>query len=512
MKFTTPLSLKNEIMRSKAEASIANFLFMNGVEYKYEEPYPEKIENDKAYLPDFTIDINGVPLYIEYFGLSSYYENDTISETNRKKYEDIRFRKRAFHKLNKNNYIELDYKKTIDGNGVNYLEDLELELKKRNVKMHKLSDKEIYDQILNNNVSAEFYRFVDFVLDLIHNIKENPNREKYMDVVVKYISSLNELPETKLEMFEEAKLFFKIYNYYESKLFPQNRIDFADMIYHANRYLKELDESTNLLDYEYLIIDEYQDISLSRYHFAKNISAISNAKVISVGDDWQTIFSFAGSRIDLFLKYNSLFPGAKQLFINSTYRNSQELINKAGEFVMQNPLQIRKNLVSNVKRTKPIKFCYYENDQYEKVAAILRKIYQENSKDKVLILARKNRHIKKMLETNLFNDGVDTRVVFLEHPDMIIDAMSIHSAKGLGADQVILLNITNDDFPCKENEKIWFYNLFKPHGYNENYPFAEDRRIFYVALTRTKKDVYLLIPENKNKQSSFINELLNRRE
>ena len=92
------------------------------------------------------------------------------------------------------------------------------------------------------------------------------------------------------------------YHYYESKLFPQNRIDFADMIYHANRYLKELDESTNLLDYEYLIIDEYQDISLSRYHFAKNISAISNAKVISVGDDWQTIFSFAGSRIDLFLK------------------------------------------------------------------------------------------------------------------------------------------------------------------------------------------------------------------
>ena len=85
--------------------------------------------------------------------------------------------------------------------------------------------------------------------------------------------------------------------------------------------------------------------------------------------------------------------------------------------------------------------------------------------------------------------------------------MSIHSSKGLGADQVIILNATNSDFPCPEKNNFWLIELFKPQQYDEQFPYAEDRRIFYVALTRTKKDVYLLTPNDEDRQSVFIKEL-----
>ena len=203
---------------------------------------------------------------------------------------------------------------------------------------------------------------------------------------------------------------------------------------------------------------------------------------------------------------NITVPEAKQLFINSTYRNSQELIDLAGSFVMKNPFQIKKNLISSKKRVKPIKICFYGSDQYDKVARIIEKIYKENPQDKIMILARKNKHIEKMLENPFFEEGIGSRIIYKKHPSMIIDAMSVHSSKGLGADQVILLSTTNRDFPCKEVSDIWIKNIFK-NDYSEDYPDAEDRRIFYVALTRTKKDIYIMTPNDVNKRSPFINEI-----
>lgn len=501
-----PKSIKNETMKSRAEANIANFLFLNGIDYKYEEPYPERVDQERTYLPDFTIEVDGIPLYIEYYGLSTARENGTLSKKTYDKYQDIRKRKNEFHKNQNNNYIELDYKVIENGISINYIDDLKRKLLKYNVKFRKRSNEEIYDQILNNNVQAEFFRFVSFCNSLISTIKSDVNRNNIQNIIKDYIIKTATTLEAKEEMLKEANLFLKLYNYYEAKLIPQNRIDFSDMIYYANKYIGNIKEESKL-GYDYLIIDEYQDISLDRYEFAKNIAETADAKVVSVGDDWQTIFSFAGSRIDLFYKYSSQFPGAKQLFINNTYRNSQQLINLAGSFVMRNPLQIKKDLVSSKVRRNPIKICYYEQNQYEMVESIIGEIIDKNPSDSIMILARKNKHIKKMLETSLFEEGVDTRIICNKYPDAHIDAMSIHSSKGLGADQVIVLNVTNTDFPCPEKKNFWLIELFKPQKYDEQFPYAEDRRIFYVALTRTKKDVYLLTPNDEDKQSIFIKEL-----
>ena len=140
---------------------------------------------------------------------------------------------------------------------------------------------------------------------------------------------------------KKVKALLKLYDYYINYMKENNLIDFEDMINMCYEYL----ENNNVkLKYEYVIIDEFQDISLNRYKLIELISKISGAKIIAVGDDWQAIFSFAGSEVNLFHEFSKK---ATVLKITNTYRNSQELIDIAGCFVMKNNNQIKKQLKSN---------------------------------------------------------------------------------------------------------------------------------------------------------------------
>lgn len=94
--------------------------------------------------------------------------------------------------------------------------------------------------------------------------------------------------------------------------------------------------------YKYIIIDEFQDIARQRFNLTKRLSQITQAKVVAVGDDWQSIYAFSGSDITLFTRFLELMGAGTELKITHTYRNSQELIDIAGGFVQQNSTQIRK--------------------------------------------------------------------------------------------------------------------------------------------------------------------------
>lgn len=110
--------------------------------------------------------------------------------------------------------------------------------------------------------------------------------------------------------------------------------------------------------------------------------------------------------------------------------------------------------------------------------------------------------------TNKATDELEDRIKYKKCPNAYIEVMSIHKSKGLGADQVIILNVTNKNFPEEARKTFWIKNLFDDHEFVEKFPDAEERRVFYVALTRTKKDVYLLTPREKSKESPFVRELL----
>ena len=145
---------------------------------------------------------------------------------------------------------------------------------------------------------------------------------------------------------------------YKEQLKKNNKIDFDEMIFAATRVVKEL----NNYKYRYVIVDEFQDISQSRVNFLKALIEHGNAKLFAVGDDWQSIYRFAGSDINLFINFSDYFFNAKTSFLTTTYRNSKELINAAEKFITKNPYQLFKSINSVISLKKPIKIFKSTNE------------------------------------------------------------------------------------------------------------------------------------------------------
>ena len=267
------------------------------------------------------------------------------------------------------------------------------------------------------------------------------------------------------------------------------------------------------VDYKYVIIDEYQDVSMQRFNLTKKIQELFNAKIIAVGDDYQSIFGFSGSRIDLMTEFKKYLEDAKQIPITNVYRNSQELIDIATSFIDKNSMQIKKKLSSIKHLDNPIEIYVYDDSIYLEtninksnlLVSILDKIYNNNPKNKVLLLERYNSDIDTVLNTNELIKKNKENIINKSHLNMQIDYLTIHKSKGLEYDDCILINAIDDKygFPSKiEDEKI--ISILKPK-IKENITYPEERRLFYVAITRTKNKLYILVP--KSKVSSFVKEI-----
>ena len=493
-----PVTIKGELVKSKGEAIIANFLYLNNIEYYYEKIYKETMDDNRTYKPDFTIEVNGEPIYIEYFGLSK----DT-SDNDYKRYKKIMEQKESYHKKYHNKFIKLTYMNESD-----LINALKNKLLSFNIKLKPRTQKEIFYQMLDNNKTSQIFLYKKLLYDTIDTIKSSLNRENYRDIVLNYLNKLNG------EDHELANLQFKYINdfyvYYQKKLYGSEiyAFDFSDMIYYANRYLYRVGNNNNL-NFDYLIIDEYQDISRDRYEFTKNIVLKNQAKVIAVGDDFQTIFSFAGSKIDYIYNFNKYFPGAKLFKISKTFRNSQELIDTTGKFIMKNKKQIKKDLISLKHLYKPIRFILFEsNYEYDTLKDLIKKIHKKNKNHEITILGRTNKIINRCFLDDDLKDGIGTRIEFVGLEDLILDGMTIHKAKGISSDEVILIGLDNK-FPKSNTGLFWLKALFFDFPEEEEIPYAEERRLFYVALTRTKNYVYLLVNKDPRKRSPFINELYN---
>lgn len=291
-------------------------------------------------------------------------------------------------------------------------------------------------------------------------------------------------------------LIVDIYFLYEQNMKSQNEIDFNDMINLATLHIKQ--KKCNL-KYKYIIVDEYQDTSFTRYKLIKALIDKTNAKLIAVGDDFQSIYKFTGCDLNIFLKFSEYFEFTKKLYITNTYRNCQELINIAGKFVMKNKNQIKKELKSSKRRCKPIKIIYEKDRILEITLKYLSSIGIHN----VMILSRNNNDINKYLGDSLILK--QNSIIYKGNLNMNIQYMTVHKSKGLECECVIIINLRDNilGFPSKIPKPQIIELLSK----KDNYLYEEERRLFYVALTRTLTDVYLIIP-NKD-YSIFIKEIIN---
>ena len=491
------LTIKDELVKSKGEAIIANFLFCNGIDYQYEKVYEELMDENKVYKPDFTLELHGQNVYIEYFGFS---DSDPI---NNAKYQRIKELKENYHKEHHNKFISITYDE--QQSIVNYLYK---ELIKLGFSFKPLSNREIYDAILSSNPLSQIYPLVEFLYNMIDTIKSSSKREEYNNTINKYI---NNLPEAEKEEAKKQIYYInEFYRYYQQNLYgvEDYGFDFSDLIFYANKYISTLG-TNNSLNFEYIIIDEYQDISQERYEFTKNIADRNHAKIVAVGDDWQSIYGFSGSKVDYTYNFQKYFEDSSLLKISNTYRNSQNLIDYSGKFIMRNKTQIKKDLYSNKNLSNPIRFEIYDGeieDEYLALKRLILKIHHENPTHKIMILARTNNMINRCFNEIDLIDDIGTKITFVGYEDIEIDGMTIHKSKGLTCDEVIIIGL-NKSFPSEQHDIFWLESLFKQPLVEESIPFAEERRIFYVALTRTKNHVYLLANKNAKYRSPFVDEI-----
>lgn len=339
-----------------------------------------------------------------------------------------------------------------------------------------LSTNKSYKEFLN---SYEFKSFCNLITTFINLFKTNNiDIQKFLNI--KY---------NKLEK-KILTIIFKIYNSYIIEKNSTNTLDFDDLIIYATNFVKEVK-----LNYKYIIIDEFQDTSLIRLNLIKEIHKYTNAKIIAVGDDFQSIYRFSGCDLNIFLNFSKIFQNVKEVKLVNTYRNSIQLINIASTFIEKNSLQIKKNLFSFKSNDNPIIFSPYTNKN-ETLKKLLN--YLITITDDIMILSRNNKDIYEYIDRDFV---LNNNIIIYNNKE--IKFYTIHKSKGLEAKYVIVLNC-NDDYLGFPN-KIENNPLIEKMLPNNEIKYAEERRLFYVAITRCKEITYLLY--NKNNPSIFIKEI-----
>ncbi len=534
-------TIKNEKVASYQELQIANFLFINGIDYKYEDPYKFHIDgSNKIYLPDFHIFQDGKEAYLEHFGMIS----DKGTNNNRTQLEIDRYIKAIKDKIQLHKEHGTTLLKTFGAysDGRDIVEHLKDELIKHGFKLQQRQEEEILTQIISTEQNKYIGKLIKLVTSFIEAFKTNGYNVGHFKMLRRKTNN------------ERDKLFLDIvegtYNYYQNELKINYAIDFSDMINDSVEIIKNMQENNEKIPYKYIIVDEYQDISHQRYNLTKELSKIADAKIMAVGDDWQSIYAFSGSDITLFTEFKKciLDPklGCVELRINNTYRNAQELINIAGEFVQRNITQLPKTLKSPKNLKDPvIIFSYCDDDKKieeqnlrnsrfqraNTLEAILDKLVSEDpsilnrdkGKEPILLIGRFGFDAEHLAVGNLKDESFGVketekepynifdyyeesrRVVSKKYPTLRMAFMTAHSSKGLTYDNVIIINGLNgtNGFPSKKEDDPVMDLVIKRDRAIE---YAEERRLFYVALTRTSNRVYIIAPETR--PSEFVTELI----
>jgi len=473
----TLLTLKEEIVKSHQELVIANFLTLNGINYLYEEPYEHKTETSekRQYQPDFFLP--DYKIYIEHFGIDR--NNKTAPYVDNKEYiEGIKWKIELHAKYNTPLIQTFSYE---------FSENNLLELLK--------------EKLLRHNVIFRELELAEIAELLKEPIKDNQFTKLFTTFLAHYKSNRHSIGnlKDKSEKNERDRLFLKIFefifNEYNSYQERNSCIDFDDMIVKA---LECIETSNYTHSFKHIFIDEFQDISNTRAQLIKALLPINNTSITAVGDDWQSINRFAGSNIQIIQDFQEIFGASKTVALDYTFRFNNIISDIASTFVQKNPHQIKKD-IKTIKQQDSNKFSillyWTTGDNKVDLKYILDLISKKEQSEKksIMVLVRYKFLYKELKELGNLYSNFD------------VTFSSVHGSKGNEADYVIILNIDKGEFgfPSKIVDDP-ILDMVIPQG--ENFEDAEERRLFYVALTRTKGTVFLL--SDIHNKSPFIDEII----
>ena len=495
LKKNPPISLKQETMKSYGEVEIANYLYLNGIEYIYESPYKidTRTKEFGQYKPDFYLP--EYDIYIEFFGIDrngnppAYFQNDYVAS--------IQW-KRELHKTNATTMIETFAFENFEGV---LTSELEKKLKEKNVSFTPMSQEELWRKITEDNKNV-----LDSLIQLIETVINLMKSNRY-DIEEMHERNAKFLGLTEVSYL--LNLISPIWNSYNSYLQNKGEIDFNDMINIAADYVRD---GKYVNKYKVIIVDEYQDISRSRYELLSTMRASSDYKLFCVGDDWQSIYRFNGSDIAYIQQFKKYWGPSEISRIETTYRFSQRLIDITSSFITRNPVQLKKNIRGMNNEEK---YVLGEVEGYTDKYAIefmLNRLDELPRGSSVFLIGRYT-FDKQMLEANNeltckydIQEGV-TQVIYHNRQDLVIKFLTAHKSKGLQADYVFILNNKNGKtgFPSKIQDSPILDLLLEKC---DSFPDAEERRLFYVAMTRARRKVILVTL--KDYKSDFANELIAR--
>jgi DNA helicase IV len=474
------LTLNGELVRSMEELAIANWLFLQGIAYEYERPYEYQTADRqyRQYHPDFYYP--GLKLYHEHFALDDEGKPPAIFAGD---YAAGVEWKRTLHAEKGTQLIETTSALYRSGNLFTYLRNT---LEAHGAVVRPRATAAILQQLQHKQTA-----YAPFIRTFITHLKSNGYRLEDLER-----RAQGQRDSWRAKVF--LRVFARIYQRYQGALGAGAYIDFEDMVRRAAEYVAQ---GRYRHPYRLILVDEFQDISQAGTALVQAmLTQAPGCKLFAVGDDWQSINRFAGADIEVMAHFPTKFGTTATNYLTRTFRSNQGISDVSAAFVEANPAQYRKSVRAiDATAADVVRIAEYKWDEdVEGLLAVqLQELAQasEGRPASVFVLARYN----NLRPGNL--KGLQARFA----GRLAIEFRTVHRSKGLEADHVIVLGMNSGSygFPSQiEDDPL--LELVMP--VKEGFRHAEERRLFYVALTRARHSVTLFT--RVDRISGFITELL----
>ncbi len=476
-------TLNGEAVKSRGEQLIANWLFYNGVEYEYEARYrvPTADAKHRQYRPDFYLP--AIDAYLEHWALDQRGRPPKAF----KDYEAGMAWKRQTHREHGTTLLETTVAQLWDGQAFRYLAR---ELTKRGVVLDPNPDRPV-----KGRPPMENPRLAQTLRTFLTHAKSN--RLTIADIRQRLEAGAAGPFKYRHGVF--LMLFERIRDAWEKRLKDEDCIDYEDMLNVASDCIEQ---GRWRSPYELVMVDEFQDASQARARLVTSLVREPDRCLFAVGDDWQGINRFAGADLQVMTDFEATFGGSEILRLETTFRCPQSLCDISSGFVMQNPKQLAKRVVS-AQPDVALPVCVVSVDSEAQIAAAVAQCIDElgaqpnggrRAARSIYVLGR-YRKDRRFLPPAASAPNASAEVRF----------MTVHSSKGTEADHVILPCMTSGTmgFPSRVADDP-VLRLAMPQG--DDFEWAEERRLFYVALTRARSSVTLITVAGK--ESPFLMELV----
>ncbi|MCL1044930.1 UvrD-helicase domain-containing protein [Shewanella electrodiphila] len=474
-------TLNNELVKGYQELVIANFMYLNGIPYTYEDRYVSKrrVEIGFDYSPDFHLD--GTDIYIEHFGIDR--EGGTRPDIDAEQYNEEMESKRALHVEFETTLVETFHYEWVEET---LTIGLEKQLKELGVEFNPINSDELLEKLQQ---SGKIGNWSDLLLKALASIRVE--RLDYDGMFRRFENANISQPQKYTSLLDALHVA------YVEELKEQDAIDFDDMII---RSMDSIEKGLYVPKWSYVLVDEFQDISTARMDLVKAIvDKGPKPSLTVVGDDWQSIYRFSGGKLELTTRFGELVGQYTESKLQKTFRYNNSIADTAGLFIMENPEQYKKHIETHTQVESSQ--VYLLDDKvgvrdgvYQRVSEVVSKIKSQDENATIAIIGRYN-YLLNESKAALAKAGLNNNV----------SLWSFHKSKGLEADYCILIGFSQGKlgFPNDNIDQAVVEALLPTL---DAYPHSEERRLLYVGLTRAKKKSYII--GDPSSPSSFISELL----